>query len=82
MSNDVTKPLNHIFWLWSAVVAMAIAGVAASNALRDRDDCLAKDITSTELVIKIQLAEIKTTLASVEATLIEMKRDIKRRNEP
>ena len=82
MANDLTKPSNHIIWLWTAISALAIACFSGYVALRDRDECLSDKINASEMQIKIQLAEIKTTLTNVEATLLELKRDIKRRNEP
>lgn len=82
MANDLTKPSNHIIWLWTVISALAIACFGGYVALRDRDEYLSNKINTSEMTIKIQLAEIKTTLTNVEATLLELKRDIKRRNEP
>ena len=82
MSNDITKPNAHIYWLWLAVAALAGMTLKGYLSLRADGDCLYSKITGSEMTIKIQLAEIKTSLLGVEATLIELKRDIKRRNEP
>lgn len=82
MAGDLTKTSSHIIWLWTAISALAVACFSGYVALRDRDECLSGKISASEMQIKIQLAEIKTTLTNVEATLIELKRDIKRRNEP
>ena len=82
MSNDLTEASNHIIWLWGAISGIGSLCLLAYIRLRDRDECLSDKINASEMQIKIQLAEIKTTLANVEATLLELKRDIKRRNEP
>lgn len=82
MSNDITKPNAHIYWLWLAVAALAGVTLKGYLSLRADGDYLSSKITGSEMTIKIQLAEIKTSLLGVEATLVELKRDIKRRNEP
>lgn len=82
MANDLTEVSNHIIWLWGAISGLGSLCLLAYIRLRDRDECLSDKINAGEMQIKIQLAEIKTTLANVEATLLELKRDIKRRNEP
>jgi hypothetical protein len=82
MANDLTEVSNHIIWLWGAISGIGSLCLLAYIRLRDRDECLSDKINASEMQIKIQLAEIKTTLANVEATLLELKRDIKRRNEP
>ncbi len=81
-STDITKPNTHIYWLWLAVAALAGVTLKGYLSLRADGDCLSSKITGSEMTIKIQLAEIKTSLLGVEATLVELKRDIKRRNEP
>jgi len=78
MSNDVTKPTNHIYWLWLAVVALAGMTLKGYLSLRADGDCLSGKITGSEMTIKIQLAEIKTSLLGVEATLVELKREIQK----
>jgi len=78
MANDLTKPSNHIIWLWTAISGLAIACFWGYDALRNRDECLSDKISSSEMQIKIQLAEIKTTLSNVEATLLELKRDMRK----
>ena len=82
MANDLTEVSTHIIWLWGAISGLGFLCLLAYIRLRDRDECLSDKINASEMQIKIQLAEIKTTLANVEATLLELKRDIKRRNEP
>lgn len=82
MANELTEASNHIIWLWGAISSLGSLCLLAYIRLRDRDECLSDKINTSEMQIKIQLAEIKTTLANVEATLLELKRDIKRRNEP
>jgi len=78
MASDLTKPSNHIIWLWTAISGLAIACFWGYVALRDRDECLSDKISASEMTIKIQLAEIKTTLSNVEATLLELKRDMRK----
>ena len=82
MSNDVTKPTNHIYWLWLAVAALAGLTGTGYLALRDRDDCLAEKIGANELKLQVQLTEIKTQLHQMNITLFELKRETTRRNEP
>lgn len=79
MSTDLTKTSSHIYWLWVAIIALGSSSLGGYLTLLARDECLAEKISTSEMTIKIQLAEIKTTLASVESTLLELKRDIKRR---
>jgi hypothetical protein len=81
MPGDLTKTSSHIIWLWTAISGLAVAGFWGYEALRDRDEDLSNKISASEMTIKIQLAEIKTTLTNVEATLLELKKDIKRRND-
>ncbi len=78
-STDLTKASNHLYYLWAALTALASLTMTGYLALRDRNECLAEKISANEMTLKIQLVEIKTTLTNVEATLIELKRDIKRR---
>ncbi len=82
MSNDVTKQINHIYWLW--LVFAMLAGLTGTGylALRDRDDCLAEKIGANELKLQVQLTEIKTQLHQMNITLLELKRETTRRNEP
>lgn len=82
MSNDVTKQINHIYWLW--LVFATLAGLTGTGylALRDRDDCLAEKIGANELKLQVQLTEIKTQLHQMNITLFELKRETTRRNEP
>ena len=77
-ATDLTKISSHIYWLWAALVLLAGLTLGGYLALRDRDDCLTEKITASELTIKIQLAEIKTSLASVETCLLELKQDLKK----
>lgn len=79
---DVTQARNHLFWLWSAYVALFIAGLTAFLQVLSREEELYKKIAANELVVKIQLTEIKATMKSIEASLVELKQDIKRRHEP
>lgn len=82
MSTDITKPNAHIYWLWLAVAALAGVTLKGYLSLRADGDCLTNKIAGSEMTIKIQLAEIKTSLLGVEATLVELKRETTRRNEP
>lgn len=82
MSNDITKPNAHIYWLWLCLGALAGLTGTGYLALRGRDDCMAEKIGANELKLQVQLTEIKTQLHQMNITLIELKRDIKRRNEP
>ena len=77
-ATDLTKQINHIYWIWVALVTLAGLALTGYLALRDRDECLTEKISASEMVIKIQLAEIKTSLASVETTLLELKKDLKK----
>ncbi|HQL09454.1 MAG TPA: hypothetical protein PLE35_07625 [Lentisphaeria bacterium] len=77
-ATDLTKQINHIYWLWAAVVTLGSLTLAGYLALRDRDETLTEKISASEMTIKIQLAEIKTSLASVETTLLELKKDLKK----
>lgn len=81
MAGDLTKTSSHIIWLWAAILALTGLFGRGYLALRSSDECLADKIAASELTIKVQLAEIKTTLTNVEATLLELKKDIKRRND-
>ena len=81
MTADITKPNSHIYWLWLALAMLAGLTLRGYLSLRADGDCLSGKITGSEMTIKIQLAEIKTTLTNVEATLLELKKDIKRRND-
>lgn len=82
MSNDVTKQINHIYWLWLCLGTLAGLTGAGYLALRDRDDCLADKISGNELKLQVQLTEIKTQLHQMNITLFELKRETTRRNEP
>ena len=82
MSNDVTKQINHIYWLWLCLGTLAGLTGAGYLALRDRDDCLAEKIGANELKLQVQLTEIKTQLHQMNITLFELKRETIRRNEP
>ena len=77
-ATDLTKQTNHIYWLWTALVTLAGLTLTGYLALRDRDETLTEKISASEMTIKIQLAEIKTSLASVETTLLELKKDLKK----
>ena len=77
-ATDLTKQINHIYYLWTALIALAGLTLTGYLALRDRDECLTEKISASEMTIKIQLAEIKTSLASVETTLQELKKDLKK----
>lgn len=80
-NTDLTKPTSHIYWLWTAVLALSTATLAGYLTLLARDECLAGKISNSEITIKVQLAEIKTTLTNVEAALIEIKKDMKRKED-
>lgn len=77
-ATDLTKQTNHIYYLWMALVTLAGLTLTGYLALRDRDETLTEKISASEMTIKIQLAEIKTSLASVETTLLELKKDLKK----
>lgn len=77
-ATDLTKQTNHIYYLWTALVTLAGLTLTGYLALRDRDETLTEKISASEMTIKIQLAEIKTSLASVETTLLELKKDLKK----
>jgi hypothetical protein len=48
MANDLTKPSNHIIWLWTVISSLAIACFSGYVALRDRDECLSNKINLKE----------------------------------
>jgi hypothetical protein len=81
MSNDITKPSSHIYWLWLALFALGGFYVSGYLSLRSRDDCLAEKISANELRLQVQLTEIKTQLSQMNITLFELKKDVKRRND-
>jgi len=82
MAGDLTKTSSHIIWLWAAILALTGLLGRGYLALRASDECLAEKINASEMTIKIQLAEINSTLVSVDVALQELKQDIKKRNEP
>ena len=79
-SSDITKPTNHIYWLWAACLFLAANGVMGYIGLRDRTERLAERAAEAETTLKVQLADIKARLIGLEASLTEIKKDI-RRNE-
>lgn len=81
MPQDITKPNSHSYWLWLAIFTLAYLTLAGYNALKDRSDYLSDKMNSSELQIKIQMAEIKSTLTSMDMTLIELKQAVNKRNE-
>jgi Tfp pilus assembly ATPase PilU len=81
MSNDITKPNNHLFWLWSAYAALFGMALTGYISLRERDDALRDKMAANELRLQVQLTEIKTRLTSIDVTLHELKEN-QRRHEP
>lgn len=89
MSNDITKPTAHIYWLWLAIFALGGACITGYLSLRGRDDILGEKISGNELKLQVQLTEIKVQLNQMNLTLFELKEqkkehqkeDIKRRIE-
>lgn len=73
MSNDITKPNNHLFWLWSAYAALFGMALTGYISLRERDDALRDKMAANELCLQVQLTEIRAKLVSIEATLQEIK---------
>lgn len=75
---DVTQARNHLFWLWSAYVALFIAGLTAFLQVLNREEELYRKIAADEMVVKVQLAEIKATMKSIETSLAEIKENQRR----
>lgn len=82
MAGDLTKTSSHIIWLWAAILALTGLLGRGYLALRASDECLADKIAASELTIKVQLADINATLRSVDLTLQELKKDMKRKEQP
>ena len=82
MSNtDLTKISTHISWLYFFLITLAALSAKGYFALRDTDDCLAEKIGSNELRLQVQLTEIKTQLQQMNVNLVEMKRDMRIREQ-
>ena len=77
MTTDLTKPTNHIYWLWAAFVFLAISGITAYIDLRNQNEQLKERSTYTETVLKVQLAEINARLINLESYLQELRQDFK-----
>ncbi len=73
MSNDITKPNNHLFWLWAAYASLVAACVGGYIHLIERGETMKERIAGNELKLQVQLVEIRTKLVSIEATLQEIK---------
>ena len=80
MSNDVTKPTNHLYWLWLAIVALTGLSATGYLELRNRTDQLVDKISANELKLQVQLAKIETQLHQINLTLLDLK-DQKRHEE-
>jgi hypothetical protein len=81
MPPDITKPNNHIYWLWAAYVALAGMMLTGYISLRDRGEIIKDKVAVNELRLQTQLAEIKTKLTSIDASLLELKNDMRQRHE-
>ena len=82
MTQDITKPNSHIYWLWLAFAALAVFSATGYLELRNRTDQLAEKIGANELKLQVQLTKIETQLHQVNVTLLEIKRENNRRNTP
>lgn len=75
---DLTKLATHIYWLWAAIVAIAGLMFRGYFSLRERGEILKDKMAANELKLQTQLAEIKTKLTSIDASLLELKRDMRK----
>lgn len=71
--NDVTKPNNHLFWLWLAFAALVSLCATGYLELRGRTDQLAEKISASDLKLQVQLAKIETQLCQIDKSLLELK---------
>lgn len=76
-SNDVTKPNNHLFWLWLAYASL-FGFVLVLHSMSDASISKAeKSNNETATYIQVELAQIKVKLAIVETQLLELNKSIK-----
>ena len=80
MENDVTNLTTHVYWLWLAVVALAGIVCKAYLSLRADDDRLADRVSENDARLQVQLMKIETQLLAANATLLELKNEVKRGN--
>lgn len=71
MTQDITKPNSHIFWIWTVIFSTVIIGATAYNTLVDRTN-------KSDLAIKVQLADISARLKGIELAILEIKSDVRR----
>lgn len=74
---DLTKIVTHIYWLWAAIVAIAGLMFRGYFSLRERGEILKDKMAANELRLQTQLAEIKAKLAAIEASLLELKKELR-----
>jgi len=77
MADDITKPNNHIYWLYILLFILATSCLAAYKDLRENDVKLAEKASQSEMSLKVQLTAIQTKLNGIEATLVELKADLR-----
>ena len=80
MANDITNPNTHLYWLWLAVALLAGIGGKGYLSLRAADDCLADKVYMNDVRLQVQLTKIETQLLAANATLLELKDEVKRGN--
>lgn len=80
MPNDITNPSSHLYWLWLAFALLAGIGSKAYISLRAADDCLSDKIYMNDTRLQVQLTKIETQLLAANATLLELKDEVKKGN--
>ena len=77
MANDITKPNNHIYWLYILLFILATSCLAAYKDLSDCDKKLSEKASQSEMSLKVQLTAIQTKLDGIDVALTELKADLR-----
>lgn len=74
---DLTKLGTHVYWLWAFTVLIAGLSIGAYVRLIEKDNTIVERMNNNDMTLRVQLAEIKTTLCSVSVTLAEVRTELR-----